>query len=172
MACPIRPARADDVETLAALHLASWRAACAGILPAAVLAGVSLERRTRDWTRWLAAPGTRTFVAARDGPLAGFVTLGAMRANGRPSRTLAELRMLYVDPGTWRGGVGRALVEQAVNDARGRGFEQLILWVFRENRRARAFYAALGFEPDRTRQVTHGGHAVDERRYVRAVGSD
>jgi GNAT superfamily N-acetyltransferase len=69
------------------------------------------------------------------------------------------------------GGIGRGLHEQVLTDARVRGFKQLVLWVLTQNLQARAFYAALGFEPDRTRRVTIGGHPVDETRYCLAVVS-
>lgn len=164
----IRPAHDDDATRLAELHVRAWRRGCRDILPAELLAGVKLDRRTRDWAQWLALPGSWTFVSELEGRLVGFATIASLRANGRPSRSLVELRMLYVDPGHWRGGIGRGLHERVLDVARERGFTQIVLWVLTGNRRARAFYAALGFEPDRTRRVTIGGYAVDETRYCMA----
>lgn len=165
----IRPARAADAARLAEIHVAAWRRGCRGILPAELLLGVSVERRSRDWTQWLASPGSCTFVAEHEGRPVGFASIGSLRANGRPVRSLLELRRLYVDPGHWRAGIGRRLHERVLSEARARGFTQLVLWVLTQNRRARAFYAALGFEPDRARRVTIGGHPVDEARYCLAV---
>jgi len=161
----IRPARDDDATRIAEVHLAAWRRACRDILPAEQLAGVSLERRTGDWTHRLALPGSWTYVSEHEGRLVGFATLALVRAHGRPSRKLVELRMLYVDPDHWRAGIGRALLEHVLAVARERGFLQLVLWVLSANSPARAFYAALGFEPDRTRQIPIGGQPVDETRY-------
>ncbi len=167
----IRAAEPADAAQLAALHVAAWRRGCHDILPAAVLTGVTIDRRARDWTRWLASPRTSTYVCEYDGRLLGFTSVGALRANGRPSRSLLGVRMLYVDPDSWRIGIGRALHERTVRAAREGGFTQIVLWVLTRNQRARAFYAALGFEPDRTRHGTLGGHPVDETRYCLGSGS-
>jgi GNAT superfamily N-acetyltransferase len=70
----------------------------------------------------------------------------------RPARDASapvELAALYVAPSRWRRGVGRALVNTAL--ARD---EDVTVWVFAQNDRARSFYAALGFVED-------GGQAVD-----------
>jgi len=165
----IRPACDDDAARIAEVHLAAWRQACRDILSAEQLAGVSLERRTSDWVHRLALPGSWTYVSEREGRLVGFVTLASVRAHGRPSRTVVELRMLYVDPDHWRTGIGRALLEQVRAVARERGFQRVVLWVLTGNIQARAFYAALGFEPDRTRQIPIGGQSVDETRYCLPV---
>ncbi len=161
----IRPARDGDAGRLAEIHVAAWREAYREILPAAQLAGLSVVRRTRNWELWLAAPSVLTWVDERGGRPVGFATLGPLRAHGRTSRSLGELRMLYVDPEHWRRGIGRDLLERVLDAARERGFSQIVLWVLTQNLRARAFYSALGFEPDRTRQDTVGGHPVDETRY-------
>ena len=161
----MRPARGDDAARLAEIHVAAWRAACQDIVPSEQLARVSVAARTRDWTRWLALPGSSTFVCQIHGRPAGFATVSPLRANGRPSRSLLELRRLYVDPEHWRRSVGRELVERVFSVARERGFTQVVLWVLTRNRRARAFYTARGGIPDRTRQMTIGGHPVDEIRY-------
>jgi GNAT superfamily N-acetyltransferase len=167
----IRPARDDDAARLAQIHVAAWRRGYRDILPAELLAGLSIARRTRDWTQWLASPASWTFGSEHEGRLVGFATIGSLRANGRPSRSLVEVRMLYVDPEHWRGGIGRGLHERVLDVARERGFTQIVLWVLSKNRRARAFYEALGFEPDRTRRVTIGGHPVDEIRYCLSEGA-
>ena len=167
----IRPARSADAVRLAEIHIAAWRRGCRDILPAKLLLGVSVERRTRDWTQWLASPSSWTYLAEHEGRSVGFATLGSLRANGRSVRSTVEVRRLYVDPKYWRGGIGRELHEQVLAEARARGFSQLVLWVLTQNQRARAFYGALGFEPDRTRRVTIGGHPVDETRYSLAVVS-
>ena len=165
----IRPARGDDASRLAAIHLAAWRKGCETILPSRTLAGATVDGRTQEWSRRLASAGSRTFVCERDGSPVGLATLARLRANGRPSRSLLELRLLYVAPPCWRRGVGRELHQHVHAEAQGQGFRQLILWVLRDNLRARAFYEALGYAPDRGRQVRLGGHTVDETRYRLAL---
>lgn len=54
----------------------------------------------------------------------------------------AELDALFVEPGLWRGGVGRALVAHAVADALGAGQSTLHV---SGNPHAADFYRAVGF---------------------------
>ena len=53
-------------------------------------------------------------------------------------------------PSTWqRRGVGRALLDQLTDALRDLGYESAILWTFRDNPAARAFYEANGWTFDR-----------------------
>lgn len=70
---------------------------------------------------------------------------------------------LYVSPDHWRRGYGRRLVTfaQAMQD-------QLQLWTFQGNTRARAFYAAHGFEEA---ELTDGADNEERMPDVRLVWS-
>jgi GNAT superfamily N-acetyltransferase len=73
-----------------------------------------------------------------------------------------ELRQLYVLR-PWHGaGIGAALMEWALGEARRRGAEQMFLSVFTDNRRARRFYARYGFEEVGTYHFMVGTHADDD----------
>ena len=76
------------------------------------------------------------FLAEDDGRILGFATVLA----GPGSR--AELEDLFVEPELWRRGVGRQLIQEAERRARALGASSLHLIAGR----ARAFYAACGFE--------------------------
>ena len=78
----------------------------------------------------------RTIVAESSGGLLGFAVV-LRREDGD-----AELDGLFVDPGQWRQGIGRALVEQAERIAARDGAANL--WVI-ANTRALDFYHACGF---------------------------
>ena len=51
----IREATSKDAAAIAAIHVKSWRAAYAGILPAAFLDGLSEEEYTAFWEQELTA---------------------------------------------------------------------------------------------------------------------
>jgi GNAT superfamily N-acetyltransferase len=78
----------------------------------------------------------RTIVAERIGELLGFAVV-LRREDGD-----AELDGLFVEPGQWRQGIGRALVEEAERIAVHDGAAHL--WVI-ANTRALDFYGACGF---------------------------
>ena len=101
MAAVVRPARTTDAEQVAAVHVASWQWAYAGLLPAEELAGLSVADRADRWRAMLAGTGIgrtdrgATFVADLDGRVVGFVAVGPGRDDvGGPS--VGELYALYL----------------------------------------------------------------------------
>ncbi len=86
------------------------------------------------------------FVATNDGSVVGFVTLAEKHHwSGALDAYIGELA---VDADVEGRGVGRALVAAARGWARERGLKRVILQTGAANRRARAFYTALGFEEE------------------------
>ena len=82
MALRIRPATRADADAIAALHLASCRAAYEGLLPAEVLSSLRAEDRRRRWHVSLNDPQRRTLIAQdAEGALAviGFAEVGPSR---------------------------------------------------------------------------------------------
>ena len=76
----------------------------------------------------------------------GFVAEGGF-VLARAAADEAEILTLAVLPTRRRGGLGRSLVERAMQEAGERGAARLFLEVSEANAPARALYAALGFEP-------------------------
>lgn len=173
MGLRIRPATPADADAIAALHLASYRAAYEGLLPAEVLSGLSAEDRRRRWQVSLNDPRRRTLIAQdHDGApvLIGFAEIGPSRDEDGGAAT-GELMALHVTQSRWRHGVGRALHDTAVAALAAQGFQVMTLWVLTRNSRARAFYQAMGWNHDGTaREHLALGIQVPEVRY-RAVPS-
>ena len=88
------------------------------------------------------------FVAEDQESLVGFCSLVPARDGEEDSKAVAEMTTIYVDPEKWGQGFGKALSEAALQKARKGGFHEIILWVLRENHRARDFYERLGFQLD------------------------
>jgi GNAT superfamily N-acetyltransferase len=129
-------------------RLGSSRGCGRGIVPDAALdewireAGASwraaFEHRTPD------SP-SRAWVAVRDGSVIGYATTSPARANWLPPPDGAgELTNLYLDPDVIGTGVGRLLYDHAVGNLRDRAFDPLVVWAFRDNVRAVAFYERMG----------------------------
>jgi len=131
----IRRATADDIETIATIHIACWRAAYRGILPDAHLDALDLDERIGRWRKWIDAD---VFVATDDDRIIGFSRVKD-----------GEISHVYVDPNHQRSGAGRLLL-RAVVDASG---GHASLWVLEDNHRARAFYEAQGFVHDGRRKT-------------------
>jgi carbonic anhydrase len=86
------------------------------------------------------APDPHLFLAVSDGEPAGCVFLRPM------TETATEVKRLYVDPGHRGHGLGRALMEAAIDAATDAGFETLRLNAGPYVTAAQALYADLGFE--------------------------
>lgn len=168
----IRPARPDDLEPIARLHVASWLSAYRGILPDDVLDRLDPADRLRDWSGWFAVPEANTYTAIEHHKLVGFArVIPVCDGAGAPPRA-AEISHLYVAPDAQSMGVGRALLARAFEDISGRGLEQAVLWVIEKNYRARAFYERAGFRLDGARRTDPErlGSNAPEVRYQIMVG--
>ena len=156
----IRPAQPGDSPGIAAVHVAAWQAAYAGILPEAYLARMSRTRQSAYYLARIAA-GPGVFVAA-DPQIVGFATAGRARTRGLGD---GEVETLYVLD-DWRDqGVGRGLLRAAAAHLHGAGCTSLCLWVLRDNP-SRWFYARMGGRAAMQSTVQVAGTAVPQVAFV------
>ena len=83
-AVDVRRATVDDAAGIARVHVAAWREAYAGRMPADFLASLDVERRARGWATILSAGESDAFVAERNGEIVGWATAGAGRDDDVP----------------------------------------------------------------------------------------
>lgn len=180
----LRTMTADDCEAVAAVRIAGWRWAYAGLMPRAYLDAMSVEqdaaRRRARFTEAEAeaeadpagtADAVVNLVAERDGAVVGWGCCGPCRDEDADAPAGAgELYALYVRPEHVSTGVGRALLAALLERAAAGGFDPLVLWVLKENARARRFYEKAGFRPDGAEEPFDvGGVGVPEVRYTRSL---
>ena len=153
----VRPGTPEDAEGVARVHVETWQAAYAHTLSQQQLAALSVEEAVERSRRW-----PPTFVAERDGEIAGFVSVGA----GRDPGSDGELFAIYVHPRAWGTGTGRALIKAGEDELRRLGHQDAILWVLGDNPRARRFYELAGWTLDgAARPIEIFGVPVPEVRY-------
>lgn len=163
----ILPAHPEDAPAIAAVHVASWRAAYVGIVPQVVLDSLSEVQRTAQWRRILTVDAGWVLVArdgGRGGPIVGFIQGGGLRDKDA-ARDDGEVAGLYLSPDRRGGRLGRALMAAGVRRLEADGMARLFVWVLADNRPARRFYERLGGRPDRTQDDVIGGKRLREVRY-------
>jgi len=154
----IRDGEPEDADACARVIVDTWRVAYAGIVPQVVLAGLSYAEHANSYRRGGATrtSGRFTLVAENElGKVVGLTWAGP--AWESEAVHTAEIRMLYVLPEHQHQGLGRALLRAAVQRLQEAAHAALLIWVFKDNRPARAFYESLGGEvvQQRTREL-HG----------------
>jgi GNAT superfamily N-acetyltransferase len=158
----IAPARVEDAEALADLHLDVWEEAYADLMPASVFTERRARRadRVESWRGIIAAGSSDNLLAWSGDSLVGFSSTGSGRDPDDDLPPL-ELMGLYVRSTAYDRGVGFALLQAAVGDA------DAYLWVLDGNARAIRFYERQGFRFDGTTKPEDVGL---EHRMVRRGG--
>jgi DNA-binding MarR family transcriptional regulator len=133
--CVLRAPRAGDlgwiVHRHGALYAEEWRYDEAfEALVAEIVAGFVQHRRPLRERCW---------VADLDGEIVGSVFLV------EASKTVAKLRLLYVEPSARGHGIGARLIDACVRFARRAGYRTITLWTQSELDAARRLYAKAGF---------------------------
>ena len=147
----IRPARAEDAATVAAVHNRSRAQAFRGHIADEVLD--NFEPLELKWAEYFDAPDGRVFLAEVDGEAVGM-------AYGVPGES-TELCNLYLLEEAAGNGISEQLLDAVVRPG-----EPAFLWVADFNERAQAFYTKQGFAFD-GEETHHAGDDVTLKRMVR-----
>src|SRR4051794_4113305 len=163
MADGVRPAKPGEGTRLSEIYLSSGRAAWARHLSPIGLADVTSP--VEDWERWISDPDLIVLVAERRGEAAALALLARSTDPDSDPALVALLDRLYVEPASWRRGLGRVLIDRGMEEVRGRRFGEVTLWTAEWNA-SRGFYEATGWMLDgATREKTFAGSTFTEVRY-------
>ena len=105
-------------------------------------------------------------LALEGGAIIGFAKIGRVAFPGDWPEDAVELYQLYVLSSHLGAGIGPVLMDWAIDAARGRGARDLMLSVYVDNHRAKAFYRRYGFV-DVGRYDFPVGDTIDEDRIMR-----
>ncbi len=150
MGFEIRAGDRRDADGIASVHVASWRAGYAHVIPESVLYADEFESsRHAMWNDWRFHSGQRIAVCVRtdgdDRTVVGFAAFGPERERARGFTGRGELYAFYFHPDVWGDGSASALIDHVDERLRAEGFGEAVLWVLDDNPRARAFYEKHGW---------------------------
>lgn len=114
------------------------------------------------WQSELDDPRYALLVAETGGEPIGYVKLGPLTLPVDANAAAAELRQLYVLKGQLGSGVGAALMDWALAEAKRRDLGEIYLTVYTDNHRARRFYERYGFVPVGRYDFMVGSHADED----------
>lgn len=159
MALPtLRPARPEDMSTVADIWHAAWHVAHPGHVPD----GLTAARTLAAFHERTPARVADTTVAEVDGTVVGFTMTSG-----------AEVEQVFVDPRHHGTGVAGPLLTEAEDRVRAAGHDEAWLAVVVGNTRARRFYERHGWldQGDLAYVVSAGGASYTSpcRRYVKTL---
>ncbi|UYQ65486.1 GNAT family N-acetyltransferase [Streptomyces peucetius] len=174
MTMRVRDMTIDDCDAVATIRVGGWRFAYTGLVPQSYLDAMNAADDAAERRSLLvdgAGAGVSNVVAEWAGEVVGWGCFGPLRdEGGEKHREVCELYAIYVRPERISSGVGHALMAELTGRARAAGFQEMVLWVLRDNARARRFYERAGFTPDGTEEPFEvDGERVPEVRYFRRL---
>jgi len=149
----IRNAEPSDLDAIVEVFLACWLVSYLDLLPSDVRNDMSPENARAIWESSLNPQLNREMlIAETEDGIVGIALIGQDEVN--PG--FGHVFSLYVHPNQSRGGIGKALLTESIKRLHSSGFEEITLWVFKDNAIAEGLYKKFGF------QVT-GGQYTDQR---------
>ena len=144
MEIDIRKVKQGDADTLAYIQTESWKVAFKGIIDADMLEKCTnidmvrlMYQRLLDDNK-----GNGYILTVDDKP---HCIAYWDKARDLELAEKAELICIHSLPDNWHKGFGSKMMDVVLEDIKKSGYSEVVLWVFRDNLRARAFYEAKGF---------------------------
>lgn len=144
MEVDIRKVKQGDADALAYIQTESWKAAFKGIIDAEMLDKcTNIVKATNMYQKLLDEnKGNGYLLTVDDKPhcIAYWDSARDLELTGK-----AELICIHSLPDNWHKGFGSKMMDMVLEDIKKSGYFEVVLWVFKDNLRARAFYEAKGF---------------------------
>lgn len=134
----VRKATLDDFQDISRIHALSWKSAYKGIVQQAYLDELKENFWVPAFTDWVKNGVLTVQEVIDNGNAVGCVAYGRSRDKNKPS--WGEIVSIYLLPQYFGKGFGNKLLETALSDLKNAGYENVYLWVLKDNHRARRFY--------------------------------
>ncbi len=162
----LRVAAPGDEQALALVGAASFLETFAGVLDGAdILTHCATQHAAPLYAQWLARGDMCLWIAqttAGAAPVGYAVLAPAALPVADPQPDDLELKRIYLLHRFQGGGLGRRLMQAAIDEARNRAARRLLLGVYARNEKALAFYMRCGFEQVGERRFQVGGNQYED----------
>ena len=166
----IRKVSIDDAYEYAVNHIKCWQDAYKGVVPDDYLDNMSdeLEQRAERNKQFLAEPGDCDYFCAElDGEMIGRLVFGKSHDNNKADA--GEVHAIYLLAEFWGKGYGKQMMDYALAELTHLGYNEVIIWVFKENKRGRQFYEKHGFRADGKEMELECGKPLECMRYTLSI---
>ncbi len=168
----LRRAEPGDAPALSLVASATFLDTYATVLSGAdIVAHCTRNNSIAAFETWLVDPATIVTLAEYEpghAPI-GYTVLTAPDFPIEPGPAVIELRRIYLMKQAQGTGLGAALMARALGDAASAARTRVLLGVWDQNTRARAFYERQGFKVIGARQFMVGTTLHDDPVYARAI---
>jgi ribosomal protein S18 acetylase RimI-like enzyme len=143
----IRALKKQDADVVCEIINNNWKTVYGGYLNAELLAGPGCVRREEHLKQDLYSGRLSEYVAEENGAVVGMLSFGETADADKVGAF--EVWRIYLAPKAQGQGLGGRLLEFAETQARAAGYREIVIWAFRENRHAVAFYQKHGYRPEK-----------------------
>lgn len=144
MEIDIRKVKQGDADTLAYIQTESWKTAFKGIIDAEMLDKcTNIDKARLMYQRLLDENKGNGYLLTVDNKSLCIAYWDKVRDLELALK--AELICIHSLPDNWHKGFGSKMMDMVLDDIKKSGYFEVVLWVFKDNLRARAFYEAKGF---------------------------
>ena len=157
----IRTAFTDDAEQISVVQVQTWLSTYRGFIADDFLNRMNVSSSTNFWKKVINDKNNNVIVAETD-KIIGYINFG----KGRDKKEfVGEIYALYVLPMNQGQGIGRLLMNEAVEILLKNGFNSLYLWVLTKNIASRKFYEMLGGEIIDVKNIEVDGKLYEHTSY-------
>ena len=164
----IRKALCDDAYDYANCHISCWLSAYKGIVSDEFLQSMpdEIENRAERYREAFINPGSCEYYCVEyEGKMIGFLFFGKSSDEDKPHA--GDVIAIYLLQEFWGKGFGWAMMDYAVERLKQLGYNEILLWTFEKNDRAKRFYEKYGFTHDgELKELSYWGDPMTLVRYV------
>lgn len=162
----IRKATIDDISEISRIYALSWKSAYKGIIPQTYLDELKEDYWVKDFETWLNDNVLTAHVMMENGSIIGCVAYG--KARDKLFFNWGEIASIYLIPEYSGKGYGNKLLESALLVLKQSGFQNIYLWVLKQNQQARNFYEKNKWRCNENDESIFeiAGKQITEMRYI------